>query len=187
MTNLISLAHSKIKEVVHSGDLCIDATAGNGQDTLILAQSVAPSGKVYAIDIQKCAIMNTCERLKKHGLSNLLQAFHGSHSDIESFLSNDLKAMFTAAMFNLGYLPRGNQEIITQPQTTLSAICKIFEYIKPGGLISVLCYRGHEGGKKETQEVLNLCQKENWTSEVVEGNNAEHSPILILIRKTKRD
>ena len=116
-----------------------------------------------------------------------MQPFHGSHSDIESFLSNDLKAKFTAAMFNLGYLPRGNQEIITQPQTTLSAICKIFEYIKPGGLISVLCYRGHEGGKKETQEVLNLCQKENLNSEVVEGNNAKHSPVLILIRKTKTD
>ena len=187
MTNLVSLAHSKIKEVLQSGDLCIDATSGNGQDTLILAQSVAPTGKVYAIDIQRCAIVHTCKRLKKHGLSNLLQAFHGSHSDIESFLSNDLKAMVTAAMFNLGYLPGGNQAIITQPQTTLTAICKTFQYIKPGGLISVLCYRGHEGGNKETQEVLNLCQKENWINEVVAGNNANHSPVLILIRKTKTD
>ena len=187
MKNLISLAHSKIQEIVKPGDLCIDATAGNGHDTLFLAQSVAPDGMVYAIDIQRRALSNTCERLKKHELSYLLQPIHGSHSEVESFLNNDLKGKFASAMFNLGYLPGGSREIITRPHFTLSAIKKTFEFIKLDGIITVLCYRGHDGGGKETEEVQNLCLKENWPHEVVEGNKAKHSPVLILIRKTKTD
>ncbi len=39
-------------QVVQAGDTVVDATAGNGHDTLFLAKLVGPSGAVYAIDVQ---------------------------------------------------------------------------------------------------------------------------------------
>ena len=186
MKNLISLAHSKIQEIVKPGDLCIDATAGNGHDTLFLAQSVAPDGMVYAIDIQRRALSNTCERLKKHELSYLLQPIHGSHSEVESFLNNDLKGKFASAMFNLGYLPGGSREIITRPHFTYPPSRKLSSLSSLMALLQY-CVIGAMTGGKETEEVQNLCLKENWPHEVVEGNKANHSPVLILIRKTKTD
>ena len=34
-----------------------------------------------------------------------------------------------AAIFNLGYLPKGNKAIVTQPKTTIKAIESIFEVL----------------------------------------------------------
>ena len=40
---------------IHKGDLVVDATAGNGYDTLFLARAVGPSGTVFAFDRQVSA------------------------------------------------------------------------------------------------------------------------------------
>ena len=53
---LFELAHSKIKENIKRGDFCIDATLGNGYDSLFLAQQISPHGRVFAVDIQQAAI-----------------------------------------------------------------------------------------------------------------------------------
>ena len=52
-----------IREQVQAGDLCIDATAGNGNDTLLLCELVGKEGKVVAFDIQQVAVDNTKKRL----------------------------------------------------------------------------------------------------------------------------
>ena len=172
------------------GDLCIDATAGNGHDTLFLAQSVAPDGMVYAIDIQRrlSAIPRKIE--KKHELSYLLQPIHGSHSEVESFLNNDLKGKFASAMFNLGYLPGGSREIITRPHSPYPPSRKLSSLSSLMALLQY-CVIGAMTGGKETEEVQNLCLKDQLdpTHEVVEGNKLRltshpSSPsVLILIRK----
>ena len=41
-----------IRQQVREGDLCIDATMGNGNDTLLLARLAGASGQVLAFDIQ---------------------------------------------------------------------------------------------------------------------------------------
>ena len=43
-----------IRQQVQEGDFCIDATMGNGNDTLLLSQLCGESGKVLAFDSAIC-------------------------------------------------------------------------------------------------------------------------------------
>ncbi len=79
---LVQLAHNHISEVVNQGDFCLDATAGNGHDSLFLAQQVGISGKVFSIDIQAQAIQNTKILLQQNGLHAVVQLILGSHGNL---------------------------------------------------------------------------------------------------------
>ena len=45
--------HHILEEYIEEGDICIDATAGNGGDTEFLCQKVGETGNVYAFDVQE--------------------------------------------------------------------------------------------------------------------------------------
>jgi len=49
--------------------------------------------------------------------------------------------------FNLGYLPGGDKEIITASETTSLALEAAKRILMPGGLISIVVYVGHPGGR----------------------------------------
>ena len=63
--SLLNTAHNSIKKVLHPGDIAIDATIGNGHDTLFLVEQVYPSGLVFGFDIQQIAIESTKEKIKQ--------------------------------------------------------------------------------------------------------------------------
>ena len=52
-----------LAEVLQPGDIAVDATMGNGHDTLFMAECVGKTGLVYAFDIQAQAIEATKARL----------------------------------------------------------------------------------------------------------------------------
>lgn len=54
---------------------------------------------------------------------------------------------FRLVAFNLGYLPGGDKTIITESQTTAEAFNVAMEILMPGGLISLVVYVGHPGGR----------------------------------------
>ena len=180
---LVELAHSKIKKTLRSGDLCIDATAGNGHDSLFLATEVGPKGFVYAFDIQKDALMKTAERLRRNNLSDRIKLIEASHTEIKSFIDEKHQGNIRVAMFNLGYLPGGNHQIVTTGNGTTNALSSTYSVLQEGGMATVLCYRGHRGGVNETNDVIELCEKEKWNYETYEGNTNPESPILICINK----
>ncbi len=62
--SVLSQAQRWVKERAGPGDCVVDATAGNGSDTLFLAQSVGPRGRVFAFDVQAEALENTRRRLE---------------------------------------------------------------------------------------------------------------------------
>ena len=51
-----------IDKVVCEGDIVVDATVGNGNDTLKLSNAVGGKGKVYGFDIQMEAINSAKEK-----------------------------------------------------------------------------------------------------------------------------
>ena len=59
--------HHFIGGHVLEGDICIDATAGNGHDTLLLAELVGASGSVIAFDIQEQAVQETKRKIDACG------------------------------------------------------------------------------------------------------------------------
>ena len=148
---LTELAHDAVRRVLEPGDLAVDATAGNGYDTVLLAAAVGPSGCVIAFDAQPEAIVATRERLLSSGCDKCVRLVEGCHSTLAEALPPG--AELRAAMFNLGYLPGSDKQFITRSETTLPALATCLERVGPGGVISVMAYRGHAGGEAEAAAV----------------------------------
>ena len=142
------------------GDLVIDATVGNGHDTFFLAQKVGPQGLVIGFDIQQQALQNTQLRLRQHGLQNHVCLLQCGHEHMARVLSPDLHGKVRAMVFNLGYLPGSDHGIITRTSTTLSALRQGVSLLATQGLLSVLAYPAHGGGKTETQAIT------SWLTEL---------------------
>lgn len=147
----VDFSHNILKKYIEEGDIVLDATCGNGHDTAFLARLVGEKGKVKAIDIQKEAIENTKTRLRRKNLRHVVDLIRGDHSKIEDYLPDQ---EFQAVIFNLGYLPGGDKEIITRKETTLAALKQSLARISEGGVLVVVAYPGHEGGMQECEAVL---------------------------------
>jgi SAM-dependent methyltransferase len=152
------LAQDWIAERLRPGDTAIDATAGNGHDTVFLAERVGESGHVYAFDIQSSALAVTRRRLEEHGLLPRVTLVEADHEELEVHLP-PLAGAVRAIMFNLGYLPAGEKSVITRTASTLPALQAALRLLAPGGLVSVICYSVHEGGREEADAVIEFCEK----------------------------
>ena len=117
--SLTQLAHNIVRRIVKQGDVVIDATAGNGHDTQLLASLVGPSGRTIAIDIQRSAIESTSSRLERAGLIADLRI--GDHAiELNALKSDGIRVK--AVMFNLGYLPGSDKQITTGSTSTRAAL-----------------------------------------------------------------
>ncbi|KAL6620511.1 hypothetical protein ACP70R_035650 [Stipagrostis hirtigluma subsp. patula] len=146
------VAHAVWRSIVQKGDTVVDATCGNGNDTLALLKMVADErgqGRVYGMDIQDSAIESTSSFLKMavndDSERDLVKLFPICHSKMEEIVPKDYPVRLVA--FNLGYLPGGDKTLITVPRTTELALQAASRIIGSGGLISVLVYIGHPGGR----------------------------------------
>jgi tRNA1(Val) A37 N6-methylase TrmN6 len=185
---LTAAAGSWIESVLFDGALAIDATVGNGYDTLFLANCVGPRGTVLGFDIQKAALAGARELLKFTGSASRVSLIHDSHSHLENYLPQG--AQIQAVMFNLGYLPRGNRELVTRPDTTIAAIEAVMRHFASNGRITVLVYRGHSEGIPEYEKVRqfleNLPENEWLAEELLAGTDSSTAPRLFRVAKETR-
>ncbi|GAB7081608.1 tRNA (mnm(5)s(2)U34)-methyltransferase [Megalodesulfovibrio paquesii] len=158
----LTFCHELLARHLGPGDLAVDATAGNGQDTLFLTRAVTPGGRVFAFDIQQSALDATRARLQSAGIGSGCELFLAGHETLGEHLPLLARGRVKAAMFNLGYLPGANTSLITHPQTTVAALSALAEWMAPGGLLTVMCYTGHPGGKEEEAAVAAYCQAMPW-------------------------
>ena len=159
-----TFSHTLVKDIILAGDTVIDATCGNGNDTLLLAQLVGKSGKVLAFDIQQQAIDNTLALLRQNNHEKQVVCIKDSHSNLPNYINYDTK--IKAAIFNLGYLPKSDKLIITLPESTISAISSIQNYLVPGGRIVIVSYYGHPHGTEELDaliDYLSQLNQDEWT------------------------
>lgn len=180
-TPLTQRAQQAVAAVLAPGDRAIDATMGNGHDTLFLARQVAPVGQVAAFDIQAAALLNTQQRLDDAGLLTIARLYHCDHDQMLQQLPDDWREGVSAVMFNLGYLPGGDKTVITQATSTIAALHQALQLLRPGGLLSVLLYRGHAGAGAEADAVTRWLQtlSPDHRLQVVESPG----PVLFLARK----
>ncbi|WP_346234679.1 class I SAM-dependent methyltransferase [Lysinibacillus telephonicus] len=185
LQRVLQYAQHLIADSVEHGDFVIDATAGNGHDTLFLANLVGDSGHVYAFDVQKQAVDATLLRLTEHQLQHRATIINDGHENIKKYVSEPI----SAAIFNLGYLPGSDHEVITKPNTTIQALDSILQLLKIGGMIVLVIYHGHEGGKVEKDEVLHyvsgLPQKYFHVLKYQFLNQKNDPPFVIAIEKIK--
>lgn len=146
-----------LQEVLQPGDIAVDATMGNGHDTLFMAECVGKTGFVYAFDIQAQAIESTKARLTDTPFEQRVQLIFDGHQNLALYLPKE--TMIKAAIFNLGYLPKSDKSIITLPNTTKKALDALLERLAPKGRIVIVAYYGHEGGAEELLTVRNYCEQ----------------------------
>ena len=185
LQRVLQYAQSLLKDAIHEGDIAVDATAGNGHDTLFLAQLVGDEGYVYAFDVQKEAVDSTLHRLLDNALEHRALVLKDGHENVAKYVSKPV----AGAIFNLGYLPGSNHEIITKPNTTITAIESLLKLLKVGGIIVLVIYHGHEGGKDERDAVISyvskLPQKYVHVLRYEFLNQQNDPPFVIALEKVK--
>ena len=162
----------------------VDATCGNGFDTLFLCKLAGSNGHVSAFDIQEQAI----ERTKNMLETNLDFVNYNLIKDSHEFINKYVKDELDAALFNLGYLPFSDKMVTTKPDTTVNAIANLLPILKPDGRIYITTYISHDTGHeiKEIHDMLINLDKSLYNVIHVSIINKENCPPeLYIIEKNK--
>lgn len=188
---LTERVHHVLRDRLQPGQCAIDATAGNGHDTRVLAQLVAPGGQVIAIDRQANALAATRARLEEAGLTGLCSFHQGDHAELLTEWLPDRAGTVHALTFNLGYLPGGEKAITTTAPSTRRALDAARELLAPGGLLCVTAYRGHPGGKEEAEAVqswMTALEPAQWQveSHTPETRHPDRPPPVLWIAERTR-
>ena len=184
LERILDFSKTLLQKAAQPGDDVIDATCGNGNDTVFLANLVGGRGHVYAFDIQSEAIQITNERMIASNLNNVT-LIHDGHENVLEYVQTSI----SAAIFNLGYLPGSDKSITTHAATTWQAVNNIISLLKPGGVIILVIYHGHEAGKHERAELEHLISTlPQATTQVLryEFLNKKDAPYIIAIEKNKK-
>jgi 16S rRNA C1402 N4-methylase RsmH len=185
--SLVNTAHHLIKEVLHAGAIAIDATVGNGHDTLFLVEQVSPLGQVFGFDIQAAAIESTHQKCLHTHNPECLTLIHASHADMANRIPAHHHGNISVIMFNLGYLPGGDKTIITCTDSTITALHSASQLLSSQGIITIMAYPGHSGGDLETVHVKNWCEQlddKHFNSRIIySSENKVSAPRLFVIQK----
>jgi SAM-dependent methyltransferase len=180
----VPLSHLFLHSFVRDGHTAVDATCGNGHDTLLLARLVGVSGHVWGFDIQQQALAETGRRLAEVEMSSRVTLLPIGHEELAHHVTGPAQVV----LFNLGYRPGGDRSIITRPDTTGIALEQSLKLLAAGGIVVVTVYPGHSGGAEEQFAV------EKWAAgldpqachcwRMGQTNVSSEAPYLLLVQKT---
>lgn len=162
---LTAWAQAVIRAYLPGGGVAVDATAGNGCDTLFLAERVGPRGRVEAFDLQSEATEATRRRLVTAGMDSRVRLHEADHAEAARMVGPVPGGRVHAVMMNLGYLPGGDESLTTRPQSTLQCLDGLVPLMAKRAAIVVVAYRGHAGGSREHAGVASWMQArsaEGW-------------------------
>lgn len=183
--NAVSVAHQLTVLKLATARNIVDATAGNGRDTLFLAQNSGAQAMITAFDIQKTALNKTRQLLTEHRLMEKVRLIADSHANVARHVTEAVDI----AVFNLGYLPGGSHEISTNADSTLAAVQQLIALLGAGGLISLIAYPGYPAGHAEhsvlQQYFLQLQPKIFTVSCWQMINHTGKAPVFYLIEKVR--
>lgn len=149
--NALTLSHDVMQKHINPGDFCIDATAGNGGDTLFLCGLTGMSGRVLAFDIQEKAVENTAAKIREAGYSDICRVIQDSHSHMAKYAAPSSASLIA---FNFGWLPGGDHRLNTVSETSIEAIRQGMEILRPDGVMTLCIYYGRETGTQERDAIL---------------------------------
>ncbi|MGJ8632866.1 MAG: class I SAM-dependent methyltransferase [Luteolibacter sp.] len=176
------ILHLLLKEEIAPGALVIDATAGNGYDTVFLSEAVGETGQVIAIDLEQDALENTRDRLRQENCPDNVTLHLHCHSKLHELAT---PGSVSAVFFNLGYLPGKKHGTSTHPETTLAALSSAEKLLRTGGHLAVVCYTGHSGGIDESAVVEEFFSsfEDNHTARYSIVASKKPAPFLLLMEK----
>ncbi len=195
LDDLLGLSRRALCSALSSGEagaplLAVDATAGNGHDTLFLARLVGARGRVWAFDVQQAALAAARERVLHAGgdaLAERVTFVRQGHENLARVLPESARGGIRGALFNLGFLPGSDKRVTTSAATSVRALADLAECMAPGGVVSVHCYAGHAGGREETDAVTAFCSALPWprwrAGRYEMANRTRNREVLFLLEK----
>ncbi|MDR7865304.1 MAG: class I SAM-dependent methyltransferase [Sporomusaceae bacterium] len=184
IANALTMARHLLQDRLATARTVVDATAGNGHDTLFLAANSPADALVWAFDLQPEALEATGRRLAEHGLAGKCRLLCACHSRVAEHVDGPIDV----AMFNLGYRPGGDHCFTTGVETTVAALGAITRLLAPGGIVTIVAYPGHDAGEKENTavaEFLATLPQADFTAAAWRMlNQRNRPPILYIIGKT---
>lgn len=155
----------------------VDATCGNGHDSLFLATNFKNS-VIYALDIQQEALNNS--KILCSEFNNIVF----KEIDHLKFFDN-INTKFDFIIFNTGFLPNSISNIKTDGVHTIKTLKSALKSLKNGSFLAITIYQGHDNGN-EHKLILNFLKDLNKYEFIVftyQTINTNLSPVLYLIEK----
>ena len=187
LENILPFAHTLLKQALKPDARALDGTAGNGNDTLMLARSIGSGGKVWAFDVQEQALANTRMRLEEAGIADRAELILDGHENLAAHIREPLDA----AVFNFGWLPGGDKSCTTEAATSIRALTSALSLLKTGGVAVAVLYPGHEAGLHEAQVI------EDWARQLPQDefavlhygfiNRRNRPPYLLAFEKLRQE
>lgn len=143
------LCAEALEKILSPGDRVVDATMGNGHDTLRLCRMVGESGHVDAFDVQAQAVENTRALLSENGVLSRAELHLIGHQHMAEYVTAPVRAV----VFNLGWLPGGDKSVTTHWDTTLPALRSALSLLEKLGVCIVCVYPGHAAGEEELMNI----------------------------------
>ncbi len=183
ISNAVNYVKNNVKRIIIEDWVVIDATVGNGHDTLFLKNQLSEKGKLYGFDVQEKAIELTKKRLIKNNCYSGVKLIQDSHENFQKHIDGSVDLI----LYNLGYLPKGDKEITTESETTLNSVKSGMAMLNSGGVIFITVYPGHLPGALEL-EVLSdylktINQKEYAVMKVDFFNYNNKPPVVFMIER----
>lgn len=184
ISSAIQAAHHILQPCLKRALVLVDATAGNGSDTLFLAEHSLPEAKVYAFDVQAEALAQAKELTLAY--ADKIHFLLAGHQCVDEYIKDDIDA----AIFNLGYLPGGDHQMTTRAETTLAAVEKFLQKLSLQGCLIIVAYPGHSEGARE-KELLSAWLEQLPSRQFTAGcyqliNHKAGAPLCYIIEKVRR-
>lgn len=176
----VELSHRLVKNLCPQPRLSIDATCGNGYDTEFLC---GLGGEVIALDIQPQAVENTRRRLGEAGISNA-RVMVEDHAHLDRVAD---AGTVDCVMFNFGWLPGGDHTLHSRLESSLTALGKALDLLRPGGVLSAVLYSGEGIGSGEKEGILRYLERLPFTRYTVivcrYANYKDTAPLPCIVLK----
>lgn len=184
VTRATDFSRKIIEKYAPNAKVAVDATMGNGHDTLRLLEHLRPEAKLYSFDIQERAIEKTKDKLLKSDLKcNNYKLICDGHENLDQYIEEAI----SFAIFNLGYLPGGDHEKTTMWETTKQAVAKVLKHLETNGLLAIVVYPGHEAGSEESKGLasylVSLEQADFSVMKLEVINQINKPPFIYLIER----
>ncbi len=177
MKSIVEQSHDFLLPCLHKGAICIDATLGNGKDTIFFLNHKVK--KVYGFEIQEDILKFTLNIINNDKLIGILDG----HEKMLNYVKEEIDAI----IFNFGYCPDSDSDITTLPDTSLIAVKNALNTLKHKGRMVLVMYP-HDQGRKEAELIEDYLKQVDHHLFYIEKSyqlNQDNSPYLIQIEKIK--
>lgn len=181
MKSMVAISHDFLKPALHKQARAIDATLGQGQDTLFFLK--ARAARIAAFEVQADVAARTMERIG----SSKVQVYLTGHEHMQESLPSDWVENTDAILFNFGYCPHENPQIQTRPKTSLEAVQQALTMLKVKGRMALVFYP-HEDWEEESaliEDFLMTLDPHVFAIQKVIQLNAKKAPFVVCLEKKK--